>query len=107
QGIEAYGACLTEKRSLLQTYRFDPSQECKFDVGDTVRFTHDLNISFTIPKIDLDAGELTLRIGKKALDEKCQGKFPVCGSILKYEFVDPGEIPDALSEIATQQLSNS
>ena len=105
QGIEAYGSCLTEKKSLLESYRFDPSQECKFEVGDTVRFTHDLNISFTITKIDADAGDLTLRIGKKTLDDKCLGKFPNRGSILKYEFVDPGKIPNALTEIAAEHRS--
>ena len=51
-------------------------------------------------------GELTLKIGKKGLEDKCQGKFPSNGSILKNEYVNPGEIPDALFDIASQQLTN-
>src|SRR5207245_8410376 len=65
EGIQAFGNCVTEKRSLLQTYRFDPSQECKLDAGDTVMFTHNLDATFTIAMMDVDAGELTLKIGKR------------------------------------------
>jgi uncharacterized protein len=107
QGIQASGNCVTEKRSLLQTYRFDPSQECKLDAGDTVMFTHNLDATFTISSVDLDNGELTLKIGKRGLDEKCEGKFPAQGSVLKNEYVPPGEIPDALADVASQQLSNN
>jgi plastocyanin/DNA polymerase III delta prime subunit len=107
EGTEAYGNCKTEKKSLLQTYRFHPAQECKLDAGDTVMFTHNLNPTFTIAAIDLDRGELTLKIGKKGLDDKCLGKFPHRGSILKNEYVNPGEIPDALADVAAEQLSNT
>ena len=57
QGIQAFGNCVTEKRSLLQTYRFDPSQECKLDADDTVMFTHNLDATFTIALMDVDAGD--------------------------------------------------
>ncbi len=106
EGIQAFGTCVTEKRSLLQTYRFDPSQECKLDIGDTVMFTHKLDATFTIAAMDVDAGELTLKIGKRSLDQKCQGVFPRNGSVLKNEYVNPGEIPDALADVASQRLSN-
>ena len=106
QGIQAFGNCVTEKRSLLQTYRFDPSQECKLDAGDTVMFTHNLDATFTITLMDVDAGELTLKIGKRSLDQKCKGVFPSSGSVLKNEYVNPGEIPDALADVASQHLSN-
>ncbi|MBA3352944.1 MAG: TM0106 family RecB-like putative nuclease, partial [Blastocatellia bacterium] len=76
QGIESFGDCGTEKRSLLQTYRFDPSQECKLDTGDSVLFTYNLDATFTITTMDADAGELTLKIGKKSLGENCRGVFP-------------------------------
>ncbi len=82
QGIETSGNCGTEKRSLLQTYRFDPSQECKLDKGDTVLFTHNQDATFTITTMDADAGELTLKVGKKSLDQNCQGVFPRNGSVL-------------------------
>lgn len=109
EGVRAYGPCVTEKQSLLQKYRFDPSQECKLQAGPKwrVMFTHNLHAGFTISAIDLDRGELTLRIGKKSLYDKCEGTFPKYGSVLKDEFVDAGKIPDALADVAAQQLSNS
>jgi uncharacterized protein len=107
QGIQAFGNCVTEKRSLLQSYQFDPSQECKLDEGDTVLFTHNLDATFTIAAMDADVGKLTLKIGKAGLDQKCQGVFPRSGSVLKNEYVNPGEIPDALSDVAAQHLANS
>src|SRR5205823_8982121 len=107
EGIDAHGDCVTEKKSLLQTYRFDPSQECKLDLGDTVMFTHNLDATFTIAAMDAEAGELTLKIGKKSLDGKCHGVFPKSGSVLKNEYMNPGEIPDALADVAAQQLSNT
>lgn len=104
QGVDVVGSCATEKRSLLQAYQFDPSQECKLDVGDTVLFTHNLDATFTIHAMDAEAGELTLKIGKTSLDQKCKGVFPRHGSVLKNEYVNPGEIPDALSDVASQNL---
>jgi hypothetical protein len=59
-------------------------------------FTHDLACSFRVAAIDLDGGELTLRIGKKTLDEKCEGKFPERGSILRNEFVAPSHVAKRL-----------
>jgi uncharacterized protein len=106
-GMVANGTCVAEKKSFLQRYSFDPSQECKLAADDTVMFTHDLSTTFAIFAIDLDRGELTLKIGKKSLDDKCQGAFPRCGSLLKKEYVPPGEIPGALCDIGEQQLSRS
>jgi predicted RecB family nuclease len=107
ENLQAHGACVTEKRSLLQTYHFDPSQECKLDAGDMVMFNFVLSTKFTIAAINLDAGEIVLKISKKKLDDSCQGRFPTSGSIIKYEFIAPGEIPDALSDLAVQQLSGA
>ena len=106
EGLKAVGDCVAEKKSFLQKYTFDPSQECKLGTDDRIMFTHNLDASFAIASIDLDLGELTLKIGKKGLEDKCQGKFPSNGSILKNEYVNPGEIPDALFDIASQQLTN-
>jgi predicted RecB family nuclease len=107
EGMMADGPCDTEQRSLVQRYRFDPSQECKIDAGDTVMFTHNIAANFRVATIDLDIGEVTLKIGKKTLDDRCDGKFPERGSILKNEFVAPGTIPDALFDIASQQVSGT
>jgi len=97
--VKAVGHCVAEKKSFLQKYTFDPSQECKLAADDRVMFTHNLDASFAVAAIDLDGGELTLKIGKKGLDDKCQGVFPTSGSLLKNEYIAPGEIPGALSDI--------
>ena len=107
EGLKAVGDCVAEKKSFLQKYTFDPSQECKLGTDERIMFTHNLDASFAIASIDLDLGELTLKIGKKGFEDKCQGKFPRNGSILKNEYVNPGEIPDALFDIASQQLTNN
>ncbi len=41
--VEAIGDPLPEKRSLVQSYRFDAAQECKLTAGGTVMFTHELD----------------------------------------------------------------
>jgi uncharacterized protein len=107
EGIAAVGDPAPEKKSLLQKYRFDPSQECKLDADDTVMFTHDLDATFNVAAINLDSGELTVKIGKAGLEKKFQGKFPQRGSILKNEYVNPGEIPNALFDIGSQQLADN
>src|SRR5438552_3850853 len=104
--VRAVGACVAENRSFLQKYEFDPSQECKLEGGDRVMFTHNLDVSYGVSAIDLDRGELTLKIGKKSLNDKCKGVFPERGSLLKNEYIAPGEIPGALSDIGGDQLSN-
>jgi predicted RecB family nuclease len=108
EGVKAVGECVAEKRSFLQKYQFDPSQECKLEAGpkSRVMFTHNLDANFGIATIDLDRGEVTLRIGKESLNAKCKGVFPERGSLLKNEYIAPGEIPGALSDIGGDQLSN-
>ena len=105
EGLEADGDCVTEKKSLLQAYRFDPAQECKLGVGDAIRFVDNLDVGYTIAAIDAAAGRVTLKIGKKTLDERCAGKFPHRGAILAYEYVNPAPIPDALTAVANGRLS--
>ena len=105
EGLTAQGACLAEKRSRVQAYRFDPSQECKLAQEDTVLFTHHLDATFTIAAIDIAAGSLTLKIGTKALEDKYHGVFPTQGALLAYEFVSPAGIPDALAAVAAEHLS--
>ena len=105
EGLTAEGACISEKRSLLQAYRYDPSQECKLTDGDTVRFAHNLDATFTLAEIDASAGRLQLKIGKKSLDDKCGGRFPQQGALLADEFVNPAPIPEALTAVANGHLS--
>lgn len=105
EGLQAEGTRMTEKKSLVQGYRFDPSQECKLGAEDKVRFTHNLDATFTLSDIDTSLGRLKLKIGTKSLDNKCGGAFPTQGSLLADEFVSPAGIPDALSAVATGRLS--
>jgi hypothetical protein len=53
EGLQADGPCVTEKRSLVQAYRFDPTQECKLSEDDKVRFTHNLDAIFTLSEIEV------------------------------------------------------
>lgn len=105
EGLQADGSCVTEKKSLVQPYRFDPSQECKLGQDDKVKFTHNLDANFTLAEIEISTGRLKLKIGKKGLDEKYAGAFPPQGALLADEFVSPAGIPDALTAVAKEHLS--
>ncbi|HTL61358.1 MAG TPA: TM0106 family RecB-like putative nuclease [Nitrospira sp.] len=105
EGLQADGDCVTEKKSLAQAYRFDPAQECKLGEGDSVRFVHHLDAGFGIAAIDPSAGRVTLKIGKKTLDERCRGQFPKRGALIAYEYVNAAPIPDALTAVAEGRRS--
>lgn len=109
EGVCAQGAPRPEKKSLVQTYRFDPDQECKLTSGDKskVMFKHDLTMKFTLLEMSLGRGELTLKASQTSLNEKCGGRFPSVGSLLPDEFVSPAGIPDALREVADGHLRAS
>jgi uncharacterized protein len=102
EGVIAQGSPRVEKKSLVQRYRFEPSQECKLAGGGKtqVMFTHNLEMRFNLLTIDLATGELELKATQKSLDGKCNGSFPRVGSLLPDEFVSPAGIPDALREVA-------
>jgi hypothetical protein len=84
QGIEAVGRPAVEKQSLVQRYRFDPSQESKLAAGDRSRvmFTHALDTKFTLAELNTATGELALKISKKSLNERFNGGYPKVGSLL-------------------------
>jgi predicted RecB family nuclease len=107
QGVEAVGTPTTEKHSLIQAYRFDPSQECKLaaDGRTTVMFAHNIEAKFTPTALDTDEGTLQLKIGKKSLNEKLGGSFPQRGSLIPYEFVPAAAIQAALTDVAVKHLS--
>ncbi|MDH3503935.1 MAG: TM0106 family RecB-like putative nuclease [Nitrospirota bacterium] len=109
EGIRAIGSPTPEKLSLVQTYRFDPSQECKLAAGDRskVMFTYNLNAKFTLTELDASKGSLGLKIGKKGLTEKCAGAFPQEGSLLPDEHVSATAIQLALTEVVARHLSNN
>ena len=109
EGVQAVGSPAAEKQSLAQTYRFDPSQECKLAAGDrsSVMFTHKLEAKLTLLSLDASGGELQLKASKKLLTEKLGGAFPRHGSLLPDEYVPATAIQTALAETAAKQLSNA
>lgn len=107
EGVLADGEPVVEKQSLVQTYRFDPSQECKLVANDKskVMFTHMLEAKLSLASLDATEGVLQLKIGKKALNDKFGGKFPEQGSLIPDEYVSSEIIQTALTEVATSRLS--
>lgn len=105
-GLAAVGSPRRVKRSLIQTYEFDPSQECKLRPGaDTeVMFQGALTTKFILAELNPDRGELQLKMSVQKQDQQCGGKFPSSGSILPYEVVPKHSIPGALAAVAGQQL---
>ncbi len=108
EGVQATGEPLPDKQSFIQSYRFDPSQECKLVAGDRSRvmFTHNVTTKLTLSALDSSAGTLALKIGQKALHEKLAGVFPSRGSLLSDEYVSTQPIQEALADVAARHLSN-
>lgn len=107
QGVTAVGTPVTEKLSLVQSYSFDPSQECKLKIDDKVMFAHSIDGKFTLVDLDLEAGTLKLKMSKKALDEKFEGSFPEQGSLIPDEFVSAKPIQVALTEVGNKHLAGT
>ncbi len=106
QGVRAFGAPKTEKQSQLQSYSFDPSQECKLsaDGKPSAMFSFNLDAKFTVTAIDMSAGTVQIKIGNKTLNEKFGGSFPRQGSLIPYEYVPAATIQAALTEVALKHL---
>lgn len=109
EGVQVVGVPLPEKQSLIQGYRFDPSQECKLAAGprNYAMFTHDLGAKLNLATLDIAEGSLGLKIGKRGLNEKFGGVFPRQGSLIPDEFVSAKVIQDALTEVSAEQLSDT
>ncbi|PCI89446.1 hypothetical protein COB18_03980 [Candidatus Kaiserbacteria bacterium] len=107
QGVESDGNPVAEKQSQIQSYEFNPSQECKLaaDGRTSVMFTHNIAAKFTLVSIDLEEGTLQLKIGNKALNEKFEGVFPQHGSLIPYEYVPAGSIQVALTDVGSKHLN--
>ena len=108
EGIRAIDSPVPDKQSLVQTYRFDPSQECKVAAGDKskVMFTHNLEAKLTLSSLDTSAGRLELKVGKRAISEKFGGAFPQQGALLPDEHVPAKVIQEALADVAARHLSH-
>jgi hypothetical protein len=107
EGVRALGAPVLLQKSYLQRYRFDPAQECKLAAGDKskVMFTHNLEAKLTLFGLDVSAGNLELKLGKRGLQEKFAGEFPHHGSLLPDEYVSATAIQAALTEVAAKHLA--
>lgn len=107
EGLEAIGPPDVDKRSLVQTYRFDPSQECKLSVSDhsRVMFAHALDVKLSLIALNADEGVLQVKIGQRGLADKFGGRFPRRGSLIPDEYVSAEVIQTALSEIAASHLT--
>ncbi len=104
--VSADGEPEPEKKSFVQKYTFDPTQECKLSAGERsqVAFTHNSQPRFSLVSLDPFAGALQLKAGTATL-AKFDGKFPEFGSLVPDEFVNPKPIPQALTSVADSQLS--
>lgn len=109
EGVTAEGYPAKEKSSLVQTYRFDPRQECKLAGGDKKRvmFTHDINAKLNLPYLDIETGVLKLKLAERSLKEKFDGVFPPRGSLQPDEFVSPEAMQLALTEIGKRHLAGA
>ena len=104
--VKLIGTTAPEKESLLQEYSFDPSQECKLKAGEksSVMFKHNIKPKLGLFALDSSTGVLKLKASQKTLDDHFNGNFPDSGALLADEFVPPGAIPGALTEVAAQHL---
>jgi uncharacterized protein len=107
EGVQAIGNPVMEKKSFVQSYHFDPAQECKLTAGDKskVMFTHNLDAKLSLIALDASEGELQLKIGNKGLSEKFGGAFPQKGSLIPDEYVSAEAIQVALTEVVTRHLT--
>lgn len=107
EGVVATGSPFPEKRSLVQTYTFDPAQECKLVAGEkkNVKFAHNLEGQFNLFELDLVAGILKLKTTQASLNDKFGGSFPTGGSLVPIEVVDATTIKAALTDIGEKYLT--
>jgi uncharacterized protein len=107
--VKAIGHVGHEKQSFLQSYSFDPSQECKLvaDEDSRVMFAANLDAKLNLKELDGAVGTLTVKIGKNSFANKLGWSFPSDGSLLEDEYVHPAGIPDALADVAEVHLSKA
>jgi predicted RecB family nuclease len=108
EGVIAHGAPVPDKKSLVQTYRFDPNQECKLSAGPRKRvvFTFAPKSSLSLETLDMEVGQLTLKIGRDGLQEKFDGSFPKTGSLISDDFVPSDNMQKALIEVGNDYLAS-
>lgn len=108
QGVSAIGTPVSDAKSWVQVYSFDPDQECKLSGGDKkcVVFSFAPKTNFYIPSLDLETGRLSLRITKTLLAEKFGGSFPKSGSLVTADYVPTKAMQNALVEMGRSHLQS-
>lgn len=102
------GDAAPEKQSVVQGYGFDPRQECKLAAGknSAVMFAHNLQATFNLFELNLEAGSLRLKTGTKTLAAKFDAAFPADGSLFPFEYVSAEAIQKVLTEVAKSHITD-
>jgi predicted RecB family nuclease len=102
--VVAVGEPFPEKKSLVQAYRFDPNQECKLKMENTLHFTHKPKPGMKPFLLDLKTGDLQFKAMQSTLDQNYDGAFPTIGSLVSQEIFNAAPIPSALANVASGAL---
>lgn len=105
-GLSLEGEPFPDKKSLVFTYRFDSAQETKINEKSNVIMSHRLDARPTITSFDSNAGRISLKMSVAAVNEKFNGRFPARLSLVPDEFVSPGVIEEALSDLASSWVTS-
>jgi predicted RecB family nuclease len=107
--LTVVGSPRVSGQSRIQTYRFDPQQECKLRASGEpeVMFQGALEIKFKLVELNTVRGELQLKKSLQKLNVDCGGQFPSSGSVLPHEYVPKCSIPAALEAVAERQLNGN
>lgn len=89
------------KQSWIHSYRFDPDQETKVKVGDSVMPSGNLDAKFEIVGFD-ENGRVDLKIGQRTIDKKLDGAVPRRTSFLPSEVFNSSALRDSIESVAMQ-----
>jgi uncharacterized protein len=107
EGVSQSGSPIPDKQSLIQTYTFDASQECKLAPGSKtkVMFSHDTQFKCTVTALDTANGSISLRLGKASVAKYSGGTYPPYGSLIPDEYVPTTNVQSALKDVCESYLS--
>ncbi len=105
-GVKAVLSPYSEKQSLLQKYKFNPSQDCKISNSNKtpLMFKDNLEVKFTVADINTSSGEVILKLSKRKLEETLNGVFPQSGSLIPYEHISSNVMQASLTKISKDYL---
>jgi uncharacterized protein len=97
-GLQLQGPPRAVARSLEFDYRFDPNQDSKLTLGNSVWFSPDTGCSATITAFDPN-GSLTLKTSRAQLDKNELQSLPAQTSIIPNEYVGPEVITESIFRV--------